>query len=69
MGLKVRESYYGTDQKPVFHKEYHCAGIEYGYDARGNMTYRWYYGKDGGAGTGRILVRLCICSLMTNWII
>ena len=35
----MRERYYDADEKPVIHSEYHCTGMEYGYDARGNWNY------------------------------
>ena len=40
-------SYYGTDEKPIFHSDFPCASIFYSYNERENNTHVWYYGLDG----------------------
>ena len=40
-----REKYFDVNEEPVISQVYHCAGLSYQYDQRGNETYVWYIWK------------------------
>lgn len=48
-GQRTAQTYYDASDvlKPVIGKEYHCAGIQFGYDDMGNEIYAGYLDLDG----------------------